>query len=341
MLRGIGAAGIAGMLCLGPAALAGEKPWSGLGRAATPAEIAAWDIDVRPDGRGLPRGRGSVAEGEAIYEAKCASCHGSFGESNQYLQLAGGVGTLASDAPVRTTGSKLNHATTLWDYINRAMPFQAPKSLTADEVYALTAYVLHLNEIIPADAVLDERSILQVKMPNRDGFTTDHGFMRVDGKPDVYSELCMKDCPIDGKIVSAIPAHARAAHGNLVEQFRALGPYRGANTMRPEPAGLLAAAKQARATAPGAAGAAGKSAAELARQYACTACHGIDSKIVGPGFREVARKYMGDAAARAALLAKVRHGGAGVWGAIPMPAQPQVDESDLSVIVDWVLGGAK
>src|SRR5512145_2771651 len=92
---------------------AGDKPWSGLGRAATPQEIAAWDIDVKPDGSGLPKGRGSVTQGQEIYDAKCASCHGTFGESNQYLQLAGGVGSLRSDNPVRTTGSKLNYATTL------------------------------------------------------------------------------------------------------------------------------------------------------------------------------------------------------------------------------------
>jgi cytochrome c len=340
-LRRLGAAGLAGLLCMNHAVTAGDTLWSGLGRTATLAEIAAWDIDVKPDGTGLPKGRGSVAEGEALYEARCASCHGAFGESNQYTQLAGGVGTLASDAPVRTTGSKLNYATTLWDYINRAMPFQAPKSLTANEVYALTAYVLHLNEIVPADATLDEQSILQVNMPNRDGFVTDHGFMRADGEPDVQTQACMKDCAVDGRIVSSIPAHARDAHGNLTQQFRAVGPYRGANTARPEPVGVLAAAKQARAAGAGGMPQAARSAAELARQYACTACHGIDQKVVGPGFREVAHKYMGDAGARALLLAKVRNGGSGVWGAIPMPAQPQVDESDLSVIVDWVLGGAK
>ena len=118
-----------------PAAAQGKYP--GVGRVATPAEIAAWDIDVRPDGRGLPPGSGSVAQGQRIYDEKCASCHGTFGESNDYMAIAGGVGTLSSDQPIRTTGSKLNYATTLWDYINRAMPFAAPKSLTADEVYAL------------------------------------------------------------------------------------------------------------------------------------------------------------------------------------------------------------
>ncbi len=144
----------------------------GFGKPVSAQEIAGWDIDVRPDGKGLPRGKGSVAQGQELYDAKCASCHGTFGESNQYLALAGGVGTLASDQPVRTTGSKLNYATTLFDYIRRAMPFANPQSLAPDEVYALTAYVLNLNDILSADATLDQDSIVALKMPNRDGFTT-------------------------------------------------------------------------------------------------------------------------------------------------------------------------
>ncbi|HEY7758726.1 MAG TPA: c-type cytochrome [Burkholderiales bacterium] len=320
---------------------AGDKPWSGLGRAATPREIAAWDIDVKPDGSGLPKGRGSVTQGQEIYDAKCASCHGTFGESNQYMQLAGGVGSLRGDNPVRTTGSKLNYAATLWDYINRAMPFQAPKSLTADEVYALTAYLLYLNEIVPEDATLDQTSILQVQMPNRDGFTTQHGFLRRDGKPDVQASACMRDCPIEGKVTSRIPDYARNAQGNLATQFRVVGPYRGADTSKPEPIGPLAAARQALAGQVAAAATPQQSAADLAKHYACIACHGIEQKIVGPGFKEVAQKYAGDATARQALMRKVRDGGAGVWGAIPMPGQPQVAEADLVAIIDWVLAGAK
>jgi S-disulfanyl-L-cysteine oxidoreductase SoxD len=207
-----------------------QQPWNTLGRPATPTEIAAWDIDVRPDGKGLPKGRGSVALGRDVYDAKCATCHGEFGENNQFLQIAGGVGSLASDQPVRTTGSKLNHATTLWDYIHRAMPFQAPKSLTIDEVYALTAYVLHLNDILPEDATLDERSILTVQMPNRDGFTTRHGFKTRDGTPDVRNVRCLRDCETDVRVSSSLPPYARNAHGNLADQFRAIGPVRGANT---------------------------------------------------------------------------------------------------------------
>ena len=323
-----------------PQSIAADKPWAGLGRTATPQEIAAWDIDAKPDGSGLPPGRGTVQQGQEIYDAKCASCHGTFGESNQYLQLAGGIGTLAGDSPVRTTGSKLNYAPTLWDYVNRAMPFQAPKSLTADEVYALTAYVLYLNEIVPEDAVLDRESIVRVKLPNRDGFTNQHGFMRVDGKPDVQAQACVKDCPVEGRVASSIPDHARNAQGNLAEQFRGVGPYRGADTGKPEPAGPLAAARQARVAAAGERAKPRPSAADLAKQYACLACHGVDQKVVGPGFREVAKKYQGATGARQALVKKVREGGAGVWGAIAMPGQPQVAEADLLAIVEWVLAGA-
>ena len=146
------------------------SPAYGFGKPAAAAEIAGWDIDVRPDGRGLPPGRGSVEQGQAIYDEKCASCHGTFGESTDYMAIAGGVGSLASDSPMRTTGSKLNYATTLFDYIRRAMPFNAPKSLTADEVYALTAFLLYKNGVIPEDAVLDAQSLPKVKMPMREDF---------------------------------------------------------------------------------------------------------------------------------------------------------------------------
>ena len=145
----------------------------GFGKPATAREIAGWNIDVRPDGTGLPVGRGSVAEGQAIYDEKCASCHGTFGESNSYLQIAGGVGSLASDQPVRTTGSKLNYATTLWDYINRAMPFAQPRSLTANQVYAVTAYILYLNGIVSETDMLSADTLPRVRMPNRDGFIPD------------------------------------------------------------------------------------------------------------------------------------------------------------------------
>ncbi len=296
------------------------KPRFGFGKPATAAEIKGWDIDVRPDGKGLPDGRGTVAQGQVIYDEKCASCHGTFGESNDYMILAGGVGTLATDQPIRTTGSKLNHATTLWDYINRAMPFANPKSLSPDEVYALTAYVLHLSDLLPADAALDQQSIGALKLPNRDGFTIGHGLMRKDGKPDTRNVACISDCAATVRLSSEMPEHARDSHGNLADQVRTLGPGDGVQAV---------VAK------------AGSGGAELARQSACMACHGVGNRIVGPALREIAAKYAGDALAESRLTTKVKQGGAGVWGQIPMPAQPQLKEADARAIVQWILAGAR
>ena len=288
----------------------------GFGSPATPAQVAGWDIDVRPDGTGLPPGRGSVIQGQAIYDEKCANCHGTFGESNSYLQIAGGVGTLGSDQPIRTTGSKLNHATTLWDYINRAMPFDAPKTLTPDEVYALTAYVLNLSDILPADAVLDAQSLLRVQMPNRDGLTTVHGFMRRDGRPDTHNVACMKDCVAQVHLSSQMPDYARDQHGNLAEQSRAIG----------------AVAIPATAAMGG---------LDLAKASACTACHGVSEKIVGPSFRDVAAKYAGDGTAETRLFGKIKAGGAGSWGTTPMPAQAQMKDNNVRALVQWILAGAR
>lgn len=141
-----------------------------LGRTATPAEIAAIDIDIAPDGAGLPPGSGDANAGEAVYQAKCAVCHGAAGQGKPADRLVGGVGTLASDKPVRTVGSYWPYATTLFDYIRRAMPLNAPMSLTDDEVYALTAYLLAQDGIVPRDSALDAASLPQVRMPNRNGF---------------------------------------------------------------------------------------------------------------------------------------------------------------------------
>ncbi|QHI99904.1 c-type cytochrome [Xylophilus rhododendri] len=145
----------------------------GLGQALTAQAIAPWDIDVAADGAGLPRGRGSVAAGKLVYDAQCAACHGAKGEGGIADRLAGGKGSLATTKPVRTVGSYWPYATTLYDFINRAMPYTAPKTLKPEEVYAVTAYVLHLNDIVAADAVLDAKGLAAVRMPNRDGFVAD------------------------------------------------------------------------------------------------------------------------------------------------------------------------
>jgi mono/diheme cytochrome c family protein len=141
-----------------------------LGREATPAEIAGWDISIPPDGRGLPPGSGTSAAGAAVYAAKCQACHGEKGAGQPNDRLVGGHGTLAAPAPVRTIGSYWPYATTVFDYVRRAMPYQQPQSLTNDEVYAVTAYLLHLNGVIAEGDAMNAQTLPKVKMPNRDNF---------------------------------------------------------------------------------------------------------------------------------------------------------------------------
>lgn len=146
----------------------------GVGRPASPEQIRARDISVAPDGTGLPAGHGTAARGRALFAAKCASCHGERGEgSADFPALAGGRGTLASHEPVLTVGSYWPCATTVWDYIHRAMPYQSPGSLTPDEVYSITAYVLFMNQIVGEREELNEKTLPEMKMPNRDGFIPD------------------------------------------------------------------------------------------------------------------------------------------------------------------------
>ena len=159
-----------------------------IGKAATPEQIAGWSIAVAPDGAGLPPGSGSVSQGEDIFATQCAACHGAFGEgAGRYPKLAGS-GKLTDDQPVRTVGNYWPYATTLWDYINRAMPYPAPHSLSADEVYAVTAYVLNLNNLVPDDFVADKASVTAVRMPNR------QGFLLRDPRPDTANSACMANC---------------------------------------------------------------------------------------------------------------------------------------------------
>jgi cytochrome c len=141
-----------------------------LGRPLSPEEISKLDITVAPDGSGLPPGSGSVSEGAKVYAEKCQSCHGAKGQGGPQDQLAGGVGTIASAKPVKTPVSYWPTATTIFDYVRRAMPLQSPQSMTNDEVYAVTAYLLSIDKIVSEEAVLDAKSLPQVKMPNRDGF---------------------------------------------------------------------------------------------------------------------------------------------------------------------------
>ena len=302
--------------------------YEGVGRTATPEEIAAWDIDVRPDFKGLPKGAGSVKKGEEIWEAKCASCHGAFGESNAtFPPIAGGVtpqdiarGRVAglSRPEQRTTMMKLSQISTLWDYINRAMPWDAPKTLAADEVYAVTAYILSLDRIVPDDFVLSDANIaeVQAKLPNRHGLTRKHGLWSVKGQPDVRSSACMKDCAVEGKVTSELPESARGNHGNLAEQMRVVGPVRGIGYQA--------------VSAP-------QGASSLLERSGCSACHAAASRLVGPAYAEIAAKYRSDAGAEARLYSSVREGSQGVWGTVPMPAHRHLQESDLRTLVRWIL----
>ena len=176
-------------LAFRPEPVSERAGYYGYGRAPTAEEIAGWDIDVRPDGKGLPVGSGSVADGEMLYEEKCAECHGSFGEGQgRWPVLAGGEGSLTHDRPDKTVGSYWPYASTLWDYVHRAMPFYAPQSLTDDEVYAISAYVLYLNDIVDDEFVLTHENLASIEMPNADGFFSP------DPRPDVRNAACMEDC---------------------------------------------------------------------------------------------------------------------------------------------------
>lgn len=335
-------------------AFAADK-FPNIGRPATEKEIAAWDIDVRPDFKGLPKGSGTVAKGMEVWEGKCASCHGTFGESNEvFTPIIGGTtpediktGRVASltngRQPQKTTIMKVPTVSTLFDYINRAMPWTAPKSLTTEEVYSVLAYILNMAEIVPSDFTLSNENIAEVqnRMPNRNGMTTKHGMWEVDGKPDVKSVACMKNCPVDEKVHSTLPEVSRNAHGNVAEQNRTFGPIRGADTTKPAPTGPLAAAKAVAKTNAAPAAAAEHAGLAKAKQNACVACHGVANKIVGPGFNEIAAKYKGGAGAEAALIGKIKAGGSGVWGSVPMPPQAHVKDEDIKAIVSWILAGAK
>ena len=165
------AAGAALLAVTAASALAADNPQ--FGTPVTQPDIAAWDISIGPDGAGLPPGRGTVAQGESVFAAKCQACHGEKGAGKPNDTLVGGMGSLEpGKTPVKTVGSYWPYATTLFDYVRRAMPWDHPKSLTDDEVYGVSAYLLYLNGIIGQDDVLDAQSLPKVSMPNRQGFIT-------------------------------------------------------------------------------------------------------------------------------------------------------------------------
>jgi cytochrome c len=236
---------------------------------------------------------------------------------------------------------KVPTVSTLWDYIYRAMPWNAPRSLTPDETYALVAFILSLGEIVPDDFVLSNANIAEVqkKMPNRNGMTRNHGFWSVNGKPDVNGSSCMSNCIKFVQIGSTLPDFARNAHGNIAEQNRLYGPYRGADTTKPPMDKLPGSAGEGLAHAADTHAASTKGPAALFKNENCSACHASNAKLVGPSIADIAAKYKDQNGAQEKLMAKVKNGGSGVWGAIPMPPQPQLSNEDRAILVRWVLTG--
>jgi len=330
-----------------------KNPFPGIGREATPAEVNAWNIDVRPDFQGLPKGSGSVDQGQTIWEGKCSSCHGVFGESNEFFQpLVGGtsaddtktghVAALKRPEVERTMLMKLPTVSTLWDFIHRAMPWNAPKSLTTDEVYAVTAYLLSLGNVVPDNFVLSDGNIAEVqqRLPNRNGMTTRHAMWAGNelggaSRPDVLANACMKNCAVDVKIASTLPDHARNSHGNLAEQVRLVGQTLGADTTQPEPT-RLGERPAVAAPAVGATTDTGPVPMALLQKNGCLACHSVTSKLVGPAYVDVAKKYAGQVDY---LIGKIRGGSSGVWGDIPMPPQV-IEQNGLAKIANWLASGA-
>lgn len=333
-------ASLTALAVVSPAVLATDysSAIDAIGRPATAEEVAAWDIDVRPDFQGLPPGSGSVEDGEALWLEKCAVCHGDFGDSNEVFSPlvlgnitpedieSGRVAALTDPAVVRTTLMKVSTLSTIWDYINRAMPWNAPKSLTTDEVYALVAYLLNLGYIVDYDFVLSDENIqdVQAMMPNRDGMTTEHGLWSVSGRPDVVGSDCVRNCAVDVTVTSFLPDYAMNAHGNLRDQVRDYGPFPGIQTA-PE--------TQAKANVPSTT----EAPEQLLMANGCTGCHQLKGQLVGPGFADIQAKYGPDKLEY--LKGKIRNGGAGVWGSMAMPPMAAIDEAALQNIAEWLAVG--
>jgi cytochrome c len=322
---------------LGVASVQAADAWKELGRNATADEVAAWDIDIRPDFQGLKPGSGNAIDGEEVWLEKCALCHGDFGDSNEYFApLVGGnitqedietgrVAALNDPARVRSTLMKINNLSTLMDFINRAMPWNAPKTLTTDELYGVTAYLLSLAYIIEPDFELNQDTVHEVQklMPNRNGMTTDHGLWKIDGKPDVVSKRCMSNCDSDVKVISSIPDYAKPAHGNLFDQNRLVGPVRGVVYATGEEEKVVEAPKD-------------EAPMDLLAANGCTGCHQVDGKLVGPAFNEIKAKYSGQVNAESYLKGKIKNGGQGVWGSMMMPPMAAVSDADRDAIAAWL-----
>lgn len=273
-LKGIAAALALSFVIAGPLSAADRK-YAGIGRTPTPDEIESWDIDVRPDGHGAPVGHGNAGEGERVYLVKCASCHGEFGEGGgRYPVLIGGHGTLKDMRPEKTIGSYWPYASTVFDYIKRSMPFGDAQSLTDDETYALTAYLLFMNDIVDEDFAITQDNIGKIEMPNETNFFMDP---RPDAQP-ASGEPCMKDCKSEIKVVGRATALDVTPETGGAD----LGEDGGGQAATPEPESEPK--KQEVAAASDGDPAAGKSVFNK-----CKACHVLDSpkNRVGPSLHGV------------------------------------------------------
>jgi cytochrome c len=255
----------------------------GLGRAATPEEVQAWDIDVRPDGVGLPEGSGSVMDGEPIYTEQCAMCHGDFGEGiGRWPVLAGGQGTLARLRPVKTIGSYWPFLSTVFDYVHRAMPFGNAQSLADDEVYALTAYILYLNDLVDDEFVLNRETFGDITMPNAEGFFPDD---RAETAVWKNRTACMSDCkpPVEitakAAVIDVTPDDPTSNHNNRSEAAAPVETEQvaAASVEGPDPVMVEAGAKVFRK---------------------CAACHAVGTGAkhkLGPELNEIFGRTAGSA----------------------------------------------
>ena len=317
---------------IGGTALAEQPKPSGFGKPITEAQIAPWNIDVNGlTGAGLPPGHGSVDEGTAIWEAKCSSCHGVFGEgAGKFPVIAGGLGSLKADQPEKTVGSYWPYAPTLFDYIKRAMPFYAPQSLSDHEVYALTAYVLNLNDVVPKSAVMDGASLAAIKMPNRDGF--------IRAQWDTKNVACMSNCkPGPAKITSDLvnlhvtPDEKEAGSvgstidiGDLVT-----------TDVKSEPA--VVAAKSVGSTPAKATGVSFAQVAPIIAQR-CTVCHGAKPSVAGFATAPMGIKFDTPAQIKA-QVAKID--AQSVTGRqMPLGNLTHMTDGERALLGKWIANGA-
>ncbi|GAC1417778.1 MAG: hypothetical protein NVSMB5_08740 [Candidatus Velthaea sp.] len=323
------------LAAIGGTALADQPKNLGIGKPITEAQIAPWNIDVVGlTGAGLPPGKGSVAEGTTIWESKCASCHGVFGEgAGKFPVIAGGAGSLKADTPEKTVGSYWPYAPTLFDYIKRAMPFYAPQSLTDHEVYALTAYVLNLNDIVPKTAVLDASTLAAIKMPNRDGF--------IRAEWDTKNVACMSNCkPGPAKISSDLvslhvtPDEKEAGSvGSSIDIGEiSAAENKAAASPAPPVAGKVAIDVTAKSTA--------VSFAQVAPIIAqrCTACHGAKPTVAGFSTAPMGIKFDTPAEIKA-QVATIKSQSV-TSHQMPLGNMTHMTDAERTLIGKWIAAGA-